>query len=758
MTDDEIREKFESVNIDILIESIFPKSLSDDDFVTTAHEVDRLCNLISVNFKKQLWGYPVLNEKLKLYLTQSPGLKRELRKHCNGDLDHTYLPAMLSIETTKVSFSQTEFDLYKALVLLMSVHLILQGKAKSSVFNVCNELRHYAEGRRNEFIKYLPPLESIDSLFGVLNEFESELEWLQGKFPKYGSFNKAPPDSKKLAESLSRYKVPISYCCATSKPIEKRGRSKSNGKHRKIKTKAADLFEIEEDQPIAVEVLRPSVTFPDKWYQEDNTGEDGILVSMRLKVRSNLHYGHAAIQTQAVAANLVKQKRHSPCNINAATEFEIKMLLRQCESYFKTPASLAHDIAQILVLMLFLGNTAEQILSSKYIKKSGIVFLSRVYLTASQKQRPIVDKYLCPVRHSFEIFCFTCLDQANFLVSKENDIANFLGTLNRRYETKLTVNKIIGFMRHHHKNIGVSSSISQIISDPNVQKLPALSYLQTPLSEVSRILDQYIDYLDTIEPTKHIEKPYIMTARSDKHKNNFIGSKLSVPKNILVMLIKKLKIRLSLISSSTDQLFSIEGHDLIVSYTQIVLALSSGGRPVTGWLGQVSDINFISGEYYLDDKDSLNIGSGRTVILPPLSLKVVEQYLKFIKAAASHFKGKDAKLSLRYQNVINAKEHLFFYRYGPTQDAPFYECGLNEIIHQLDYFPLPPNWHRHHIRTILESSVIEDDVIDAWMGHTAIGQTALSQFSGIGVEDLREISAVIGDFLDDISVKEIFYV
>ena len=152
------------------------------------------------------------------------------------------------------------------------------------------------------------------------------------------------------------------------------------------------------------------------------------------------------------------------------------------------------------------------------------------------------------------------------------------------------------------------------------------------------------------------------------------------------------------------------------------------------------------------------IGSGRIVIIPRVTIKIIKQYLEFISQAARYFKNTNPQLSKRYQKILNSQEHLFFYRKSQDPEKLFKESTPETIILQFDYFPLPPNWYRHQLRTLLHKNKVPPDLMDAWMGHTSISQTAFSQFSSIGIEDLRKISLLVEGLLLRIGVKEVPYV
>tara|TARA_R110002124_G_scaffold98746_1_gene244373 strand:- start:264 stop:506 length:243 start_codon:yes stop_codon:yes gene_type:complete len=60
---------------------------------------------------------------------------------------------------------------------------------------------------------------------------------------------------------------------------------------------------------------------------------------------------------------------------------------------------------------------------------------------------------------------------------------------------------------------------------------------------------------------------------------------------------------------------------------------------------------------------------------------------------------------------------------------------------------LPPNWHRHYIRSVLRRSGISGDLVDLWMGHDIAGSDPLHEFSGLSMSDLQKIGCAINSIM-----------
>ncbi|WP_354623042.1 hypothetical protein [Psychromonas sp. MME2] len=762
MTEDDVKARFEKENIEIFFMTLFPASFEKDALSCISQEVKRLTQLLSPTLKVSFDEDILLQEKLREYSQCTPCTKKTLLIRCKDHLGTYYLPAMLASEPIRKSYNLEQFDQYKALMLSVAIKLIFMGSTQGLIKRACDEIRLYAEGKRENLTPYLPRLNKVGNRY--LQSLISDFETAREDLPNSDLSKKL---TKAIDAQLAHYHTPLSNCAEGKQGIEKSGGTREfTSKHAMVETIYEDA-ELEDENNIEVKVLASQKKATEKYQQEENIGNTKEFVVVTIKEASSehtlSHYGAQALQAKAISDHIIQNKISASCSINQATEFEIQQLLAYCETHYYSAAEEQKPVVNCLILMLFLGNALPQIINTKFSIKNGNSSLTRKHVIPSQKQRPEVALYLPHVSQHFDITFPSSLKNATLLrrVTKE-DLSGALSTINKQHHTHLTLNKISGFLSHFHKQVGIDPVLTQLISDPDVQKLPALSYTHINIEDLIDTFDNFVRYIYNIAPTISISRPYISVKKKTKKQgaidNKQIGSALYVSDEILSSLMNKLIERLNKSAANKSYWFTEDHHDLITSYSQMVLGLSSGYRPVTGWLGKKSDLNLFSGEYYISDKDSLAIGSGRVVIIPPITLKIIKQYLEFVSQAARYFKNIDPQLSKRYQKILNSREHLFFYRNTQDPDNLFDESTPSTIILQFDYFPLPPNWHRHQLRTLLHKHKVAPDLMDAWMGHTGISQTAFSQFSSIGIKDLRGISIFIENLLNRIGVKEVAYV
>ncbi len=762
MTEDDVKERFEPKNIEILFNLLFSDFFENDALACISQEILRLTALLSPELKSSFDEDVLLHKKLKMYAPYTPCTKEKLLANCKGELKPQYLPAMLASDPINASYNQEQFDQYKALILHVAIKLILMGSCQGAIKKSCDEIRLFAKGEREDLAAYLPKLTKSGDhhLANLIDDFKTERENL---------FNSGLSDKfiQTIDSQLAHYQVPLRNAYKSKQGIARNAFTREFTNQYEIVEMAPEMLDWEGEQNFSIKTFTTHKKATEKWEKEENSSTEKEMRILTFKNsdlhHSRHHYGAQAVQARALSDQIIKNKISSSCQISQATTREIMCLLNYCSGIYFCSSEEACPVGKCLLLMLLLGNSHAQISTTNIVRANRDDVINKKHTIPSQTQRPEVDIYLSDINKYFTIILPSSPNNAEQLrnVTKE-DVSAALSHINKRYNSCLTQNKVSGFLSHYQKNKGVDPVLTQLISDPDVQKLPALSYTQISLNDLNNAFADFVNYIYSIAPNTAIPRPYIKVnltkGKYIKIADKPIGSALFISKKILLTLVSKLIERLNKSASTPSCWFSEDHHDLITSYTQMILALSSGYRPVTGWLGKKSDLNLYSGEYYITDKDSLAIGSGRIVIIPPVVIQIVKQYIKFVEMAALHFKNKSIKLSRRYQKVLNSREHLFFYRNTQEKDKLFEESIPTTIILQFNYFPLPPNWHRHQIRTFLHQAKVTPDLIDAWMGHTNIGQTAFSQFSSMSTEDLRSISTLISLFLIKIGVKEIQYV
>ena len=157
-----------------------------------------------------------------------------------------------------------------------------------------------------------------------------------------------------------------------------------------------------------------------------------------------------------------------------------------------------------------------------------------------------------------------------------------------------------------------------------------------------------------------------------------------------------------------------EHHNLLTLLTDQVLRLSSGYRSVNHPWWRLNNVDLETGIMHISDKDSsVSSITGRIIILPEFCLAYLSAYLDYLRSSLYVSAYNTALRSHRNLVFENKRPVLFYIINGyPSSVRP----RLNRD-YMAELAALPPNWHRHYIRSALRRSGISGDLVDLWMGH-----------------------------------------
>lgn len=737
----QIEQRFQRRNIERCLFLIFPPEFDDQHRSAIAHEIQHLMSLLKTNFKQEFAEFDFLISEAKRHslLARSSLNAVQLQIKKNKTLGKHYLPAFISSELQRSSYNQAKFEQYKALTLIVSTRLLMMGEHESAVKGVCNEIRLFSDGRRESLAAWLPDV-LIKNLPELINDLDIQ------RLETAGS-----DKTKNVSSQLSKLYVPYHDSYKFNAGVTRSISSREFTKHSAINSLSQQ--QLDDGNETVIELREISSSSQENWAQEeDNSGQTRSLSAVTLdnSASTSASYASRAMQAKSINNRILKKKMSLTCDIYQPSVFEIRILIIECIS---TLNSVDHSTAQLILFMLMFGNKSEQIKKLQAVKHGHeIIGITRTHILPSQKQRVELTPLLKKIHQKFIIPVPTqCCDKLrNFKFKGVSDekIKIFIKQINNKHNTNITQTKISAFLNQTMTQECVDPVFTELIRGPELSDLAALSYTQVKVERLIAAYQRYLAYLTNISDHKMFN--FIWEVKADE----LVGSPLAIEHNILRKLFSSLTIRLKISTENIRGIHSAEHHNLVGVHVQLILALSSGYRPVTGWLGKISDINLITGQYWISDKENHLGDASRIIILPQLTLDIVKKYLAFIKHSAVHYRNINPQLSLRYQDAINGEEHLFFYR----TNTHYNESTPKTITEQLDtIFPLPPNWHRHHIRTLLHNAETSPELMAAWMGHADIGQGSFTQYSSMSINELKTITDEISHHLTDIGIQVVNY-
>lgn len=177
---EDVKERFKQKNIERFLKQLFP--FDDNQNALIATEVIRLCSIIRNEYKDEFPEISFLVSEAKK--VQRPPTSANLHDVVysisnSKKLGVHYLPAFLSTSLLLTSYDHSKFDQYKALTFLSVARLSFIGTHQPKIEAICNDVRLFANGKRETMAAYLPDIEQLDFIqlvkaFKVLVDEENE--------------------------------------------------------------------------------------------------------------------------------------------------------------------------------------------------------------------------------------------------------------------------------------------------------------------------------------------------------------------------------------------------------------------------------------------------------------------------------------------------------------------------------------------------------------------------------------------------------
>ena len=732
--------RFDFETLKNVLTNAFPEELVDNHSCI-AHEIISLSQLLSYQYQID---FPELETIISLAQGKISNIKTPLEQHKNNlkliyqalvknkQIEKYYFTAFIVSVMRSPSHDHQQFEHYKAITLLVCAKLYAMGNHESAIKSVCNEIRQWSLGKRNDLANNLPDVIEID-MKQLIDELDSKRK---EKF----EISK----SSRVGSQLSNIYVPYNDSFYYKDGILRNKTLRDPGTPPTTLRVNAIEFEGTDVDTFQVTELMEVQTHQEVWANEEAESERTkrqLLISIK-KARDN-GYAVQKLQAQAIGNQILKNNLLLPCNINQATKFEIQTLL----SYCMNPSIVCEKTRSFLLASLTLGSSFERVSRLKYINNC----LAIEHTLPTQKQRKTIIKLITPTKSHFVIelpYDITASLLNDLDDSTLKKVAELLSTINKKHGTRLTTTKISSYLRSLLKQESIDPTIIALIQGETAKTKPELSYTHLSDLDVKQTYDRFLSYIESLccKTTKIQFKRQVYRTIEGQ-----IGSPLVMSDEVLSIFFKTLETSISSLSASYSQ----QRHNLVTYYVLFTLAVSSGYRPVTGWLGKITDYNLLNLSLWISDKEMLQSQVGRFITLPEIAVRILKQYLQFLSAGKVDSTNVNIDISARYQQAITGEQHLFFF----ILDDAIEEVTPSTMAAHFDsVLPLPLNWHRHYVRSLLFKEKIHPDLIAAWMGHAQLNEPAFTRFSSYSISDLKIISELINQKLTSVNCKEISFV
>ncbi|WP_238091769.1 integrase [Photobacterium leiognathi] len=736
----EIYSRFKERNKEHFFRLLFP--FSKEENAAIAKEVIRLCTLLSDKYLDYFEEYDFLIEEAQKHQDVSSTDTMTILKKITKDkmIGEHPIPSFICSTLLRTSYDENKFDQYKALALLTAARLSYMGEHHSKVKELCDEIRKFSDGRRENLASFLPNIDAVN-FTELVHQFSSLID-------NSSQLN----TTRKVVNQLNHYKVPFKAAHDLNAGYRRNANTQRFRKNGALTVKPSTCLNDEGDSAVEISQLHFGPKYSENWQGEDYADSDTR--SLNIVISSNnclKNEALGAMHAKAIFENLKKKAMHLPCHIYNMTDHELHTLVKSCEDTILSGQD--ENIAKLLLLMLLTGSTEEQVKRAKPYKNEHrqLKGISRVHRLPSQSIRDelkfLTQKVSTSIWFPLPDFITTNLNSFKFKKVLTQDLKDFLQSINQQKRLHLTLTKISSYLSYYSAHVNIDPIIPHIISGNDNKVLPAVFYTQT---QQSSLLEHYLDYIRHLFSLSES----LLWHTSDEYEDDndeFIGSPLHIEKEKLTDLFTFLKARIHSNKSKVDIYFSEQGHNDITLMTQFVLMLASGYRPVTGWFGKREDFHLPTATYWISDKNISMGDNSRCILLADIAVLYLKHYINYLDEAVRFQGNRSLYLKQRYEKSLTSEEHLFFYR----ENDIVYEVIPSHYAQFVDsLFPLQPNWARHHIRSLLCKHAISPELISAWMGHQDMGKQAFNSFSQLNQKQLKQVSHIINQLLIELGLGD----
>ncbi|MBI5142620.1 MAG: hypothetical protein HZA20_10620 [Nitrospirae bacterium] len=354
-----------------------------------------------------------------------------------------------------------------------------------------------------------------------------------------------------------------------------------------------------------------------------------------------------------------------------------------------------------------------------------------------------------------------------------NRIKLFFKYLNSEYGSRLSISRVERFIfnklaRHQDSDIVAASLIT---GRNHVLSGSGLHYTRISAFDLNRIYREtwaeiaarVKEHGSHIIPMKEGKLQSTEAAGTGLH----IGSRMVPELDDITALVRKLQSELANSRNMPRGLPRIiEVHNRMTLYTVFMLSFATGYRAVVDPLFEETEMDEASGFAMLSDKEGEELRRGeyrrtyyntRIVWLPESCRTQIRHYRRHLAVFKNLAPEVNVKLYHRLAGKVDSgrRSDSFPETFIIQPNRAFEQVSPGLLARQVsDVYSLPMNAHRHYLRSTLFERGCNVDVINAFMGHSHIGQEPWGRYSGMSPIDYRnELARHLPEMMQELGWK-----
>ena len=378
-----------------------------------------------------------------------------------------------------------------------------------------------------------------------------------------------------------------------------------------------------------------------------------------------------------------------------------------------------------------------------------------------------------------------------YVSTVQNQATEYLKKINKAYQTRLSFNKVLDYLKVTLTRRGEDNAIIDIIRMQPIHQTAALSYINA--SQMNMIYTHQT-FFRTLQKTVNVEEQadnlsihdyqdlalvdLVALPEDEEFYRDDIEPQMGTAlllneeklKNKWILPLKDKLLALFKITDVTPEKF-VERHNFFMDYLYVLMGLSSGYRPVIETFGRLQDIDMYTSAYFISDKENrVDDGIGRFIYLPEIAVLQIKNYIAYLHQYSQFYYRKQQIVAQEFDKVLHSQQGIILYL-TIVNDQIIAESQQNNpwIAQRLaQYANLPLNWYRHHIRSLKNTGMslygqafndinhFTPDIIGAWMGHTdELGYDYFDITSGLKRSQLQDLASLINTKLAEYGFEAI---
>ena len=521
-------------------------------------------------------------------------------------------------------------------------------------------------------------------------------------------------------------------------------------------------------------------------YREDDSGITVETFSCHETGSINLRDSkQKTLLSRRASSHLAMKNQFLLFRRQSLTPFEVAMLLKSIfdlqekgrkSAFYSDEYDPVEILATIYTVFLY-GRDLRQLINLHYYHRgmreysnSGIVkkgsgkykFVALPALPARKIHGPLSFKghtaetlsyYELDIPKAFEdiltSYIKTFLSSSDKLFFKEEKfykdlLSSFIKKINNSYNTNINATKVSNYIFTKVIHFNNSDIVTAMHITENYNFLGVNQSYYTTI-KIQRLREIYNNILEDIMKTYKSEIGLEVQINDNNSLVDYknltpihVGSPLVPTKQTVKKLIKNLIAQHQSSQKGPESLKKlIKVHFHTLRYTAFLVAFSTGYRAIHAPIPFPDELDS-NGFAIISDKDSEDRYKSRAVWIPPVCANQLKLFW-------SHQKKVAPQLKIINERFLNQPRRPSFDPLSWTvqflgNNFDVHAVGPTTLTSNLDQiFPLPFNAARHYLRSNLLERGCPSEVIDAFMGHWERGMEPFGRFSGMSIQEYRDI-------------------